>query len=229
MKFNWASEKGALLALPRGASRKKLRDLDEFRIYAENNATSWFAYARARRRWATSSESSKTLYLVTCCVKTAAWNIATCSGHSNPGSLTLKATAPFNNTNVTCAYQWQRDTTAFIREGPQTPSNQENQCVFIRGFKITLRNGFDVSNLRLGLKTVVGIEHLAGAEFQNTLSSGSSWNPLKLLYGSMSTGVYGHEQRRGSSSKKGKKGKKTADQPDVTAIEIFPERANLKV
>lgn len=227
MKFNWASEKGALLALPRGASREKLRDLDEFRIYAENNAMSWFAYAGARRRWATNSQFSKTLYLVTCIVKTTAWNIATCSGQSNPGSLTLKATVPFNSTNVTCAYQWQRDTTAFIREGPQTPSNQENQCVFVRGFKITLRSGLDFSKLRLGLKSVVGIEHLAGAKFQNSLSSGSGWNPLSLLFGSNTASAYSHEQQSDSSSKEGQK---IADQSDdVVAVDVFPDGTNLKV
>lgn len=228
VEFEWASEKGALLALPRGASREKLRDLDKFKNYAKQNAAHWFAYASARRGWDPKNEFSKTLYLVTCCVKTSAWDIATCSHQSGAGSLKLTATVPVVNANsdVSCAHQWQRDTTAFVREGPELPSNQENQCVFVRGFKITLRSGVDIS--KLSLTTVVGIEDMAGAKFRNTISSGSSWNPLNLLWGGASNSSptpHNYGQQRSSSSNRDET---SLELPPKVEVEAFPQSSEVK-
>jgi hypothetical protein len=171
IEFSWSCEKGAVLILPRGASREKLWDNDRFMNYAQQNAPQWFKYAGRRRHWEPNGETSKILYVITGCVKTSAWAMATVSNNSGSASLSLCAAAPVVQGNAACSYQWQRQSPAFVHSGPRIPSDRENQCVFVQGFSIKLRKG--VGFARLGRKIQIDIADMSGTKTQNFGGKGS--------------------------------------------------------
>jgi hypothetical protein len=61
------------------------------------------------------------------------------------------------------AYSWERCGTAIPRSGPAQPSDNKNQCVFVRGFTITKQQG--VFRTRFREKT--RIADISGAKIQD--------------------------------------------------------------
>lgn len=186
IEFSWSCEKGAVLILPRGASREKLWDNDRFMNFAQQNAQQWFEYAAQRRHWEPNGETSKILYVVTGCVKTSAWAMATVSNNSGSASLSLCATAPVVQGNAACSYQWQRQSPAFVHSGPRIPSDRENQCVFVQGFSIKLRKG--VGFARLSRKIQMDITDISGTNTQTFSGKGSGSISGSSLLGGVTSG-----------------------------------------
>ena len=85
------------------------------------------------------------LYLVTGCDKATTWGAASISCASETNALSLKFTAARAvEASATFTYSWETYCPATVRIGPELLNNQErlqNQCVFLRGFKMLVREG----------------------------------------------------------------------------------------
>ncbi|TFK38870.1 hypothetical protein BDQ12DRAFT_83332 [Crucibulum laeve] len=133
---------GALLSLPEGALREDLKNEGHLAEYISTNAECWYAYARNIAGRAIDRNS---LYLVTGCMKSESWGIATYSSCLSEGNNVLK----FGKSPLSRGprYIWKQSNGATARSGPSPDSDMEvghsgdplqNQCLFLRGFKIAL-------------------------------------------------------------------------------------------
>ncbi|KAF8995189.1 hypothetical protein BDQ17DRAFT_1365950 [Cyathus striatus] len=134
---------GAILSMPHGAVQEDYKNERILKEYIGRNAESWYRYALKCGR----DIDRHSLYLVTGSLKSRAWGIATYDTTvPNQGHSTLilsKSTDPEGP-----AYEWKKSGKATtFRTGPvpdattDTQSripNDENQCLFLRGFKISL-------------------------------------------------------------------------------------------
>jgi hypothetical protein len=85
------------------------------------------------------------LYLVTGCDKASSWGIASFSIPSSVGTVALRLAAnEVAEGSSACSYVWQQYGPAAAHTGPRRRAGErvtQNQCPFIRGFKIMVRNG----------------------------------------------------------------------------------------
>ena len=135
--FSCSCEKGAILILPDGASRKDLQTVNKFRRAIEHNAAAWCEFVRNGGR------TPESLYLVTGCVKTSSWGVASIFNQSSTREASLKfIPASMGEGSGSLSYLWDTYSPLDTRRGPDPPSEAQNQCVFLRGFKITFSEGF---------------------------------------------------------------------------------------
>ena len=140
-EFASASNEGAILVLPEGADRHDLRNHLIFEGEAFRHGKSWYEFAF--RRLGRTMISFDSLYLITGCHKTSSWSLAAFHQPSSNFNFNAQFTAgPIVNGNINAAYSWQMTSAIPHRIGPQ-PYNatQKNQTVFIRGYKIAIREG----------------------------------------------------------------------------------------
>jgi hypothetical protein len=82
---------------------------------------------------------------VTGCDKSTAWGIASISGASETSALSFKFTAAhLVEASAASTYSWEMHCPATVRIGPEpcgNPGRLQNQCVFLRGFKMAVREG----------------------------------------------------------------------------------------
>jgi len=77
---------------------------------------------------------------VTGCDKSKSWGIASFSDASEDGGFSLKfTTAPVGDVDATYRSSWENHSPATVRIGPNGCNSKPNQCVFVRGFKIAVR------------------------------------------------------------------------------------------
>ena len=147
-EFTSASNEGAILVLPEGADRHDLRNHLIFEGEALRNGKSWYEFAL--RRLGRTMISSDSLYLITGCHKTSSWSLAAFHQPSSNFNFTAQFTAgPIANGNINAAYSWQMTSAIPCRIGPQPyDATQKNQTVFIRGYKIAIREGKFLALLR---------------------------------------------------------------------------------
>lgn len=142
-EFTSTSNEGAILVLPEGADRHDLRNHLVFEGEALRNGKSWYEFVL--RRLGQTMIGFDSLYLITGCHKTSSWSLAAFHQPSGSSKFNARFTAgPIINGNIGAAYSWQMTSAAPYRIGPQ-PYNatQKDQTVFIRGYKIAVRdNGF---------------------------------------------------------------------------------------
>jgi hypothetical protein len=140
--FTSTSSEAAILALPEGAARQNLRNLTKFRRHAIQNTLRWYQFVNGTLGREAPNGS---LYLVTGCDKSTTWGIASVSGAFGSSSLSLKATAAqIAEARVSYSYSWETRCPATVRVGPEPGGNLDrlqNQCVFLRGFKMAVREG----------------------------------------------------------------------------------------
>ncbi|ESK83813.1 hypothetical protein Moror_13544 [Moniliophthora roreri MCA 2997] len=147
------SDHGAILALPEGSNLRILRDQGRFRDYARKHAKQWFQYAEEIRRREFPPDRDPSLYLVTGCEKCSAWGI-TSFFNPQPTKLVI---IPFNTANVdkgqaggSNVYSWGYDSRCTTKCHPDADdlgwkgSPLQNQCVFLRGFKVTKKREAEV-------------------------------------------------------------------------------------
>lgn len=147
-EFTSASNEGAVLVLPEGADRYDLRNHLVFEGEALRNGKSWYEFAL--RKLGRTMISFDSLYLITGCHKTSSWSLAAFHQPSGGSQFNAQFTAgPIINGNINAAYSWQMTSPVPHRIGPQ-PYNatQRNQAVFIRGYKIAVRDNRFLGRLR---------------------------------------------------------------------------------
>jgi len=154
-----SSKEGAVLLLPDGASRHDARRRQAFREYALRHAKSWYEFVNGTRGMEVANGS---LYLVTGCDKASSWGVASFSNKSREGQVSLKFTA-VQAAGVSVSWDWQCEEfgSVSIRSGPKRINDDsprpQNQCVFIRGFRVMIREGPFAA-----LGGAVKVEHVGG-------------------------------------------------------------------
>jgi hypothetical protein len=116
------------LILPDGASKEDLHEYvkeDFYNRLTDDVVLQWLDFTK-----------TSSLSLVTGCVKTRSWGVAIVStNESTP--LTFSAVKTGNE--LSGLYRWEGGIPEHSRTGPSTPGDSENQCVFLRAFKMTSR------------------------------------------------------------------------------------------
>ncbi|KAK0489408.1 hypothetical protein IW261DRAFT_413233 [Armillaria novae-zelandiae] len=142
-EFSCSREKGAILVLPDGGARYDALNLSQFRSYAARNAHAWYQFANivCGREAANGS-----LYLVTGCDKTCSWGAASFFNPADTRSFSLKfLVGGVAEGNIKLGYSWKSAPSADVRAYPDdaltyfVDSLRPNQCVFLRGFGISIR------------------------------------------------------------------------------------------
>ncbi|KZP23011.1 hypothetical protein FIBSPDRAFT_823884 [Athelia psychrophila] len=133
-----STSESARLTMPDGAMGEDYTSIHEIRAYSIEHALSWYEFINGELGCEAPNGS---LYVVTGCDKSTAWGIATvgeessvqsgpgysCSWSTQGGEIVRKSTP------------WHPDGGAEPPEDPTEPP--QNQCLFIRGFKIRVRGG----------------------------------------------------------------------------------------
>ncbi|KAF8886953.1 hypothetical protein BD779DRAFT_542735 [Infundibulicybe gibba] len=157
-QFTWNSSEGAILHLPDGASRLASPP-SLFRASAMKN---WYKFANLTLHRAVPNGS---LYLITGCDKTRPWMVGSFSSNSSDAHASMKLSAAgMASGGLSYSYTWETSSPAVYRTGPppsidspgaiesnassidrdsaifefDAPSGQ-NQCIFLRRYRIMLR------------------------------------------------------------------------------------------
>ncbi len=118
-------------------------NLSQFRSYAARNAHAWYQFANivCGREAANGS-----LYLVTGCDKTCSWGAASFFNPADTRSFSLKfLVGGVAEGSIKLGYSWKNTSSADVRAYPDSgltyfvDSLRPNQCVFLRGFGISIR------------------------------------------------------------------------------------------
>ncbi|KAK7036645.1 hypothetical protein VNI00_011578 [Paramarasmius palmivorus] len=124
---------GAILILPDGAARTDFLDEDRFEEYAYKNAISWYIYANGQLGRCIGGNS---LMLVTGLDKAKTWGVAsyTCS---EPNTVQMDFVPGIR---AATKYRFRNVGSATANTGPtRTPSDAQDQCVFVRGIRVAVR------------------------------------------------------------------------------------------
>ncbi|PFH47984.1 hypothetical protein AMATHDRAFT_150842 [Amanita thiersii Skay4041] len=170
--YQCTSSKGAILELPDGAVLTDTQSKACFRNYAARHAEDWYRYMNVCRG---RDAPNGSLYLVTGCIKSTSWAIATFDRPSCPGDYLQFVTPcdlPPQQINGYMpsrrSHHWKRASGTIGRAGPSSTDlavvGAQNQCTFLRGFKITLQS--DVWN-----RLVTSVSVTAANGVSNTDSS----------------------------------------------------------
>jgi hypothetical protein len=191
--FRCFTTEGAILALPDGASREDFRGIARFREYAAQNAESWYKYVNGSR---CRDAENGSIYLVTGCDKTKSWGVASFSDISGSFNLTfVPAVAGGGNTNN--SFAWEHASSASTNSGPVPieyvdGDRPQNQCTFIRGFKISLSQGLWASFFG----SMAGVSTIVDAKLDDMLSR-TSFVPFRSR-GSWLEGSFARPGSQGS-------------------------------
>ncbi|KAF4586118.1 hypothetical protein EYR38_009713 [Pleurotus pulmonarius] len=159
LQYVWTSTEGGILHLPKGAERFDTKLKRTFQEQAIRHAKNWYKFA-----YECSDISNGALYLITGCDKTNSWMVGAFSDCASGSQviLQLNAIAGALEGQLSYSYSWATSSPASHRVGPSNEvrftrledldnlfrddeifatdaTEGNNQCTFIRGFKITLR------------------------------------------------------------------------------------------
>jgi hypothetical protein len=138
--FTCAQREGALLVLPDGATRIDLELRNVLFEYAREHVPRWYKWLVGERGLDARNGS---LYLITGADKTSNWCLASYSNTSGEARSLLRfaniGTAPVGWTG---RYSWESSSSVEARTCPALrEGSSTNQCVFVRGYRLTLREG----------------------------------------------------------------------------------------
>ncbi len=114
-----------------------------FKQYAAENALSWYIYVNSLDHLAREAPNGS-LYLVTGCDKTRSWMTAAAARPSESHAISVKfAIGPIMEGRIALQTSWSTPyidaDTRIYPDYPDPMPQQDNQCVFMRGFTITVR------------------------------------------------------------------------------------------
>lgn len=140
--FEVTASHGAILALPNGASREDLYSLSTFQQQAMKHGKEWDTYAREIRG---RNYANGSLCLVTGTDQARLWAMATFTDASHAFGISLKPSSIPAPSSSPSTWEENRTNHGPLRSGPIQLglANElgENQCIFMRAFWISTRNG----------------------------------------------------------------------------------------
>lgn len=152
-KFTAHSSKGALLILPHGATFHDARPKSQFRELAIQNAVHWYSFATQTRRREISNHS---MYLITGFYKARSWSLASFQDALPGAGGSLRAVKVAESSDPG-NYEWTSTFPMDWKYGPRHYPGNENQTIFLRGYKIAIRN--DIHKARTEQPVVEAIPH----------------------------------------------------------------------
>ena len=210
-KFECSGSTGAVLMLPEGGFRKDLLAKKLFHEYAMRNAAAWYQFAGSPDLGRETENVS--LYLVTGCDKSRAWGIASYDRPSGGAEISSKfMTVGVGEDGASPVYSWEDYSPATVRISCQdrsisnearrhssvhdsNPSPTFNQCIFIRGFRISLETRYMHWLLGEKVKIEEGINPKTtlegGTHSSLLLSTADSSSSQAVIYGGSSS--YGRQ------------------------------------
>jgi hypothetical protein len=125
-----------------------MRFTEGLRNHAVHHAIGWYQFANAVLGAAIPNGS---LYVVTGFDKSSVWGLSSWSKMGGSGSVLLKFSALGASAGGSLGYRWENHHSITPRTGGDDSGNEHrNQCVFLRGFRITVRS--EILSKLLGLK-----------------------------------------------------------------------------
>ena len=138
LQFNSSASEGAILVLPEGTDQHNLRNHLVFQREALRNGKTWYDFAV--KKLGRTMISPDSLYLITGHHKTRSWSLAAFHSVNETFHFNAQFTAAnIVNGNVTATYTWQMTSAVPCRVGPDPYDGSKNQTVFVRGYKIAIR------------------------------------------------------------------------------------------
>jgi hypothetical protein len=136
-RFEASTAEGAILMLPEGASRTDLRSTGKFRNYAIKHGVSWYQFVNGTLQEEVRNGS---LYLITGMDRAFSYGVASFSDPSGcPDTMSASFLTIGDDTSpIGRSYSWYTQDPIDRRTG-RSKEGTKNQCVFIRGFKIALK------------------------------------------------------------------------------------------
>ncbi|KAK0493315.1 hypothetical protein EDD18DRAFT_1464838 [Armillaria luteobubalina] len=133
-EFSTSKDQAAFLMLPQGATRFDIKNLLSMRNYALEHAREWYEYINGPNLGR--EVPNGTLYFVTGCDKTTAWESAAISKPSDLSKFSTEfLVGGLTEGRMASSSSWSTNGWTNSTDAPQP----ENQAVFIRGFTISVR------------------------------------------------------------------------------------------
>jgi hypothetical protein len=136
--YKFLASEGAVLQIPEGATLFEAEDTSIFYDIAMRHAENWYEYMIATR---SRDIPNGSLYLVTGCIKTGNWGIGTLYGR--PAETDYLEFTPRDQSSRQ-PHSWKKAGPIMTKVGPTSTDivvadgGEPNQCLFFRGYKITL-------------------------------------------------------------------------------------------
>ena len=127
---------GAILEVPEGAIEDEATNIRPFEKLAARHGVQWYEYTMTRGR----KISNGSLYLITSSTKCTQWGIAVFDRPCTPGQglrFDKKRSLPFGKS--TSKYHWKGSHAFPAKVSNLNQGDAPNQCVFLRGYKIMIR------------------------------------------------------------------------------------------
>lgn len=162
------------MVAPDGATLTEVLEEERF-LRSIESVGNWFKYAAEERH-----RRFKSLILVTGVVKCRSWSVAaiSTSSRAQSGKVALSL-MPSASGTLTASHSWREYIPTMCHSGPKPPSQAENQCVFVRGYRIMkqdpllrLRKKVRATDLQEGNTEYYKLGK--SASFRGTSASGTS-------------------------------------------------------
>ncbi|SJL17933.1 uncharacterized protein ARMOST_21503 [Armillaria ostoyae] len=161
-EFSTTKETAAILCLPQSATKYDFLNKSLIKEYSYMHGASWYHYVNSSQ-YLGREAANGSLYVVTGCDKTTSWGIAAVTKPANTRSLSLRFTGTgVGGGEIRLGQGWSSGFTADTRvyplqsiAYPYSP-NLENQCVFSRGFTISLSHRLFKSDGKTVLNSISG-------------------------------------------------------------------------
>jgi hypothetical protein len=202
IQYNSTTLKGAMVALPNGAASLDLRNKGKIHNLAFRCGLSWYKYANVDQGRMAPNGS---LYVVTGCDKANAFQMASWSHDANEGEISVTFTAAeLAEGIVSYSFTGETYSPVDVRVGPRSPSWRQNQCIFLRGFKVAVRE------MPLALvKEAISLTDIIGAKRRQILPSEGGGVP------------YGDNRRWPSSRSRNGSGSSSGSSPSSQGPSTF--------
>ncbi|PBK66406.1 hypothetical protein ARMSODRAFT_1048373 [Armillaria solidipes] len=155
-------EAAAILCLPNSATKHEILNKAAIKAYATANGAAWYNYVNGPQYLGREAPNGS-LYVVTGCDKTDSWGTAAVSKPSHSRSVRLSfIAAGMAGGDIRASHAWSAGFSADTRVYPLPstsypyPVDRKNQCIFARGFTLSLSDGLFKSNGKTVLMDISG-------------------------------------------------------------------------
>jgi hypothetical protein len=125
------------MVAPDGATLTEVLEEERF-LRSIETVGNWFKYAAEERH-----RRFKSLTLVTGVIKCRSWSVAAISNSSRGSSGKVAfSLMPAASGTLMASHSWRECLPTMCHSGPKPPSQTENQCVFVRGYRIMKQDPF---------------------------------------------------------------------------------------
>lgn len=131
--FECSKRRGALLSIPVPARREDTVARGQFRDWIIRHIDSWFSFAQSRGL----VEHMEEIVLVTGCHRTRSYTNILFSESRDGAQVSFGVRVGSSGADITWGVSREQIREVLIQRGPSGDNLPENQCIFVRGFRVT--------------------------------------------------------------------------------------------